>query len=65
MRRDQLRQELELQSSSRENKVLRAFATALEMQHETEEKAVALKTELEWAMNNSKQEMNMLVKEVD
>ena len=64
MRRDQLRQELELQSSGRENKVLRAFATALEMQHNTEEEAVALKSELEWAMHNSKQQMNTLVEEV-
>ena len=44
---------------------MRAFATALEMQQDTEEEAVALKTELELTMHNSEREMNALVEEVN
>ena len=62
--RENLREELELQSSDRENTMSRAFSTALEMQQNTEEEANALKTELEWTTRNNQQEMNELVEQV-
>ena len=60
-----LRQELELQSSDRENNVMKAFATALEMQQTTEEKANALESELERTTRSNQQEMDALMEQVE
>ena len=65
MKRELLQQELEQKSSDRENNALKAFATALDMQQTTEEKANALKRELEWTTRTNQQEMDALVEQVE
>lgn len=57
MKREELRQELELKSSEHDKQVQRAFATALEMQQKSEEEAQALKAELARSQRTNQQEM--------
>ena len=64
MRREHLRQDLELKSSDREEKMQRAFATALEMQQRTQEEADALKAELKWTTRNNQHQIDALALQV-
>ena len=64
LKREQLRKELEFRSSDNDDKVQRAFATALEMQQQSAEEAAALKAELERTTRNNQQEINALAEQV-
>ena len=65
LRRENLRKELKLKSTDREKKMQRAFATALELQQHTEEKATALKAELAKIKHSTQQEIDALKEQVD
>ena len=64
MKREDLRQTLELESSEREEKVQRAFATALELQQQSVEEVAALKTELARTEHERQQDIDALVNQV-
>ena len=64
MRREQLRQKLELKSSGLEENVQRAFAAALEMQQKSEEEAAALKAELARTTRNNHNNTDALAEQV-
>lgn len=64
MKREELRQELELKSSEHDEQVQRAFVTALEMQQKSEEEASALKAELARTARINQQKMNALTEQV-
>lgn len=57
-------EQMELTSSGRDERVQRAFATALEMQRKSEEEAGALKSELERTARSNKEEINALLEQV-
>ena len=63
-KREQLRQELELKSSDRDDQVQRAFATALGMQQRAEEEAATLKAELEWTTRSNEEKIQALAEQV-
>lgn len=64
MKRDNLRKQLELKSSEREDQVQRTFAKALQMQEKSAEEAAALKIELALTKENNKKELQSLVEQV-
>ena len=64
MKREELRQKLEIKSSEHDQQVQRAFATALEMQQKSEEEAEALKAELARTKRQNQQEMIALAEKV-
>lgn len=64
MKREDLRQTLELESSEREENVQRAFATALELQQESAEEVAALKTELARTQRERQEDVDALVDQV-
>ena len=64
MKREQLRQELELQSTGRESKMKQAFSKALELQQNSEENATALRAELSNTTRRNQQEIDVLTEQV-
>ena len=64
LKRKNLRQELELNSSDRDKQVQRAFATALQMQQKSEEEAATLKAELGRAERKRLEDINALMEQV-
>ena len=64
LKHEQLRQELELKSSDRDEQVQRAFAAALEMQQKSEEEAAALGAELSRTERKRQEDINALTEQV-
>ena len=64
LKREQLRKELEFKSSDNDDKVQRAFATALEMQQQSAEEAAALKAELEQTTRSNEEKIHALTEQV-
>ena len=64
LKREQLRKELEFKSSDNDDKVQRAFATALEMQQQSAEEAAALKAELERTTRSNEEKIHALTEQV-
>ena len=64
LKREDLRQTLELESSKREEKVQKAFATALEMQQQAAEEVTALKSQLKWTERERQQDIDAVVNQV-
>ena len=64
MKRDNLRKQLELKSSEREDQVQRTFAKALQMQEKSAEEAAALKIELARTIENNEKELQSLAEQV-
>ena len=64
LKREDLRQTLETQSSDLEIKMQQEFAAALEMQQKSAEEATALKAELARTARDNESEMNELAEKV-
>ena len=64
MKREQLRQELELQATGRESKMQQAFSKALELQTNSEQNATALRAELSNITHRNQQEIDALTEQV-
>ena len=64
MKRDNLRKQLELKSSEREDQVQRTFAKALQMQEKSAEEAAALKIELARTIENNEKKLQSLAEQV-
>ena len=64
MKRETLRQTLELESSDRTEQMQRAFATALEMQQKSADEAAALKAKLALTERQRQEDINALTEQV-
>ena len=64
MKRDDLRKQLELKSSERQDQVQRTFAKALQMQEKSAEEAAALKIELARTIENNEKKLQSLAEQV-
>lgn len=64
MKREELREELELKSSQHDEEVQRAFVKALEMQQKSEDEAEALKAELARKTRANQQKLDALTEQV-
>ena len=64
MKREKLRQEMQVQSFDHDDQVQRAFATALEMQQKSAEEAADLKAQLAWTERQKHEDMDILTEQV-
>ena len=64
LRRENLRQQLELKSSERNEQLQQAFAKALDMQHEAEKKVAALTAELTQTKRENQDEIISVTEKV-
>ena len=64
MKREKLRQALEVESSNHDEQVQQAFAKALEMQQKSEEEAAALKAELALAKRKQQEDIDAVTEQV-